>query len=189
MRLRRFYGVCIILSLMILVFSSLPAKADFNLYDADGQLLGIFLSAGDLAVYNSSIDKVIIFEEDESLSPKGKYADILVFDTVYYKEDGCQGFPYVYSGHQNADLVGKIPGDDNAYHVNTNSSAVFIFKSRRDASNGTCNDTNGTSDAFYFGLSTVTLPFSTPIRVPYRIEHVDPGVAPKAKVVVIPLGD
>lgn len=83
----------------------------------------------------------------------------------------------------------KVSCNDTTYHVNTNSPAVFTFKSRRTRHNGSCDDTDGTSNAFYFGLSQVSLPFSTPIKLPYRFEQVDSGVTQKAKVVVVPLGD
>ena len=190
MRSRRFFGVCIILSLIILVFSSLPAKAEFKIYDANDQFLGIFLNAGGpLMLYNPSMDRLVVFDEDESSNPIGQYQDIQVFDTVYYAEDGCQGYPYVYGGDHCAKVTGKIPCNDKYYSTNTNFPAVFMFKSRRYKSNCGCDDTNGTFDTFYLRLELVTLPFSTPIKVPYRFEHVDPAVTPKAKVVVIPMGD
>jgi hypothetical protein len=50
---------------MILVLNSFPAKAEFKVYDADNQYLGIFLSGGEtLAVFNT--DKVVVLETDES---------------------------------------------------------------------------------------------------------------------------
>lgn len=189
MRLGRLFGLCIILSLMILVFSSSPAKSEIKVYDADNQYLGIFLFGEDyLAVHNT--DKVLILETDESISPSGKYADIQEFETVYYKKFGCSGTPYVYSGEgYYTNIVGKIPCDDKVYRADTNRTAVFKSVSRRLKSNCTCENTYGTSDAFYLELVPDNLPFSTPIKVPYRFEHVDPAVTPKAKVVVIPLGD
>jgi hypothetical protein len=158
-----------------------------KLYDADNQYLGILLgSERGPIVYIPSLDMVVTLQDDETETPKWKYSDVPA-EPFYYLVTDCDGDPYGYGANGNARIIFRKGGTNNYYglDIEKTSCRVFTPSSYMDDS-GTChNDCGPEGEAFYIRLQFVTLPFSTPVKHPYKWEITES----KSRVVVIPLGD
>jgi hypothetical protein len=185
MNSKHFYGKLLVLAFTLLWIISGTAMAEMKVYDADDQFLGILLGVeeGPL-VYLSSLDMIVTLNTDETVSPKGKYSDAST-ECFYYTAADCAGTPYVYGGYGNAKVIYKKGGTSNYYSLDIGTSNVFTPASYCDQS-GVCNNASGPhGEAFYFRVQSVTLPFSTPVKHPFKWEYTES----KSKVVVIPLND
>jgi len=182
---KHFFGKLLILAFTLLWVSSGTAMAEMKLYDADDQFLGIFLGVDDgPIVYLSSLGMAVPLRLDETILPKGKFSDVPT-EPFYYTLSDCEGQPYVYGGHGNAKVIYKKGGTNNHYVVDIEQSNLFNPASYLDES-GTCHNSSGPKgNAFYFRVQPVTLPFSTPVKHPFKWEYTES----KSKVVVIPLFD
>lgn len=178
-------GQVFVLVLILLWGISGTAKAEMKIYDARNQFLGILVDGGPV-VYVPSMDMMVEFETDETLSPKGKYANVEAAGNFYYQLPGCSGIAYVYVADFPAKIIRRKGGTNNYYVVNINSTSVSTPISYLNYF-GNCYEGPGPEGtAYYASTSSVTLPFTTPIELPYRLESI--GSSSQTKVVVIPMG-
>jgi len=185
---KHLFGKLLILACTLLWMSSSTAMAELKLYDADDQYLGVFAGAthGPL-LYLPSLDMFVVLETDETGTPVGKYASPQVV-RLYYSDSDCgqppdNAAPHVYAGDQCVKLIITKGGTNNYYGVDITSSSVFTPVSYLDESGICHNNSDGFGEAYFHPLESVTLPFSSPIKLPYRAEYTES----KSKVAVIPL--
>jgi hypothetical protein len=168
--------------------TSSTAMAELKLYDADNQYLGVLEGAANGPfLYLPSLEMFVVLEKDETGTPVGKYASPGVA-RLYYSGSDCgqppdNAEPYVYAGDFSVKLIITKGGTNNYYGVNITSSSVFTPVSYLDESGICHNNSDDFVEAYFHPLESVTLPFSSPITLPYRAEYTES----KSKVAVIPL--
>jgi hypothetical protein len=146
---------------VVCIFFSIPinAQAEINVYDANGQFLGIFLG------YNQGVS-VFVPSLNAATGISETNGAITVAPYLFFESTDCTGKPFMYpSATYNLSRVGA----DNylGEHI-----APIQLQMHSQSNNGTCSQASDTFRPTVVPAQKVTeLPFTVPVALPMRFDY------------------
>ena len=179
---KNFWKLSILFSLISLILMASTSEAEIQVYDADGQYLGILLELADplVAIFIPSLKAKYTFSHREDFMPD--------CGGSYYESNNCSGPSYTSTPYP---YVGYNKSLDFYYMPDSKTTKTFVPKSQwykdwvtkececQEIAEGQWSSNN--PDVFYL-LQPVELPFTWPIAWPLKLEYLNGDINYDGKI-------
>jgi len=176
---------------LALVFGASVVKAEMEVYDNDGQYLGVLIDywqsdngGGYLRLYNETLKAFVPFADRDCYNIQhpgyNKEPMLDTLEDVYYKTTDCSGDPYFPSVAW-ASYVFEYPCTEAVYRTGSKAGETELMVAKSYSHWDGCDDT---CECYQISVEYQTekkrsrlipiteLPFSLPVTVPFKYQHV-----------------